>query len=110
MLIRFTYTIPVLIPAYLYQVESLLAAKVLGGGSMVNGMVYARGSSYDYDDWAANGATGWSYNDVLPYFLRSENIQIPEFQKSGKNLCSTYLIFICEHTKTKKHDQSLAFG
>ncbi|KAL5015797.1 hypothetical protein ScPMuIL_005386 [Solemya velum] len=64
------------------QVESLLAAKVLGGGSMVNGMVYARGSSYDYDDWAANGATGWSYNDVLPYFLRSENIQIPELQKS----------------------------
>lgn len=47
--------------------------KVLGGSSSVNGMVYFRGHPGDFDDWAANGAEGWSYADVLPYFIRSEN-------------------------------------
>jgi len=47
--------------------------KVLGGSSSVNGMVYFRGHPKDYDDWAAMGNKGWSYAEVLPYFLRSEN-------------------------------------
>jgi choline dehydrogenase-like flavoprotein len=48
--------------------------KVLGGSSSVNGMVYFRGHPGDFDDWAAvEGATGWAYRDVLPYFLRSED-------------------------------------
>ena len=46
-------------------------------------MVYIRGSRHDFDDWAANGCTGWSYKDVLPYFIKSENVQIPELQNSG---------------------------
>jgi choline dehydrogenase-like flavoprotein len=45
----------------------------LGGSSTINAMVYLRGQREDYDEWAANGATGWSWRDVLPYFLRSEN-------------------------------------
>ena len=46
--------------------------KVLGGSSSLNAMVYIRGNRADYDGWAAGGATGWSYDDVLPYFIRSE--------------------------------------
>jgi choline dehydrogenase-like flavoprotein len=47
--------------------------KVLGGSSSVNAMIYARGHRQDYDDWAAQGNPGWSWNDVLPYFKRSED-------------------------------------
>jgi choline dehydrogenase-like flavoprotein len=47
----------------------------LGGSSSINGMVYSRGHPLDYDDWAAAGASGWSYAEVLPYFIRSENNQ-----------------------------------
>ena len=46
--------------------------KCLGGTSSINGMVYSRGHPLDYDEWAALGATGWSWRDVLPYFRRSE--------------------------------------
>lgn len=47
--------------------------RVLGGCSSINGMVYIRGHHKDYDDWAAAGNRGWSYREVLPYFIRSEN-------------------------------------
>ncbi len=47
--------------------------KVVGGSGSINGMVYSRGHPRDYDDWAAAGATGWSFAEVLPYFTRSEN-------------------------------------
>ena len=46
--------------------------KILGGCSTVNGMLYVRGNRKNYDDWAASGCDGWSYDDVLPYFKRSE--------------------------------------
>ena len=46
--------------------------KVLGGSSAINGMVYLRGHALDYEAWAAAGATGWGYADVLPYFRRLE--------------------------------------
>lgn len=44
----------------------------LGGSSAINAMVYIRGNAYDYDNWAALGCTGWAFEDVLPYFKRSE--------------------------------------
>lgn len=47
--------------------------KVLGGTSSINGMVYSRGHPGDYDEWAELGAQGWSWDEVLPYFRRSEN-------------------------------------
>lgn len=47
--------------------------KVIGGSSSINGMVYVRGHAKDYDTWAAMGADGWSYADVLPYFKRMEH-------------------------------------
>ncbi len=46
--------------------------KTLGGSSAVNGMVYIRGQKEDYDNWASAGNSGWSYDDLLPYFIKSE--------------------------------------
>ncbi len=47
--------------------------KVLGGSSSINGLLYIRGQAADYDGWRQSGCEGWSYDDVLPYFRRSEN-------------------------------------
>lgn len=46
--------------------------RTLGGGSSVNAMLYIRGQAQDYDTWRDLGCTGWGYDDVLPYFIRSE--------------------------------------
>ena len=47
--------------------------KVIGGSSSINGMVYVRGHARDFDHWAEQGATGWAFADVLPYFKRQEH-------------------------------------
>jgi choline dehydrogenase len=46
---------------------------MLGGSSSMNAMIYIRGNRADYDGWAAGGATGWSFADLFPYFLRAED-------------------------------------
>ncbi|MHC8495052.1 GMC family oxidoreductase [Thalassospira sp. SM2505] len=51
--------------------------KVLGGCSSINGMIYMRGQAADYDRWVVEGATGWGWDDVLPYFIKSENYHSP---------------------------------
>ena len=55
--------------------------KVLGGSSSINGMLYVRGQALDYDTWAQLGNRGWSFDDVLPYFKRSEH-----FERGGDEL------------------------
>ena len=47
--------------------------RVLGGSSSINGMLYVRGAAADFDGWAQMGCRGWSYDDVLPYFVKSED-------------------------------------
>ena len=49
--------------------------KLLGGSSSINGLVYVRGNKLDYDTWAQMGNTGWSYDDVAPFFKKMENYQ-----------------------------------
>jgi choline dehydrogenase-like flavoprotein len=58
------------------RVLSYTQAKVIGGGSSINAQIYTRGAAADYDAWErVEGATGWSYRAVLPYFKRAENNQ-----------------------------------
>jgi choline dehydrogenase-like flavoprotein len=60
--------------------------RVLGGSGSINGMVYFRGHPRDFDDWAAMGNPGWSYREVLPYFVRSEsNDSFPGSPYHGQN-------------------------
>ena len=47
--------------------------KTLGGSSSINGLLYIRGQARDYDIWRQQGNTGWGWDDVLPYFIKSEN-------------------------------------
>src|SRR5271165_1529874 len=49
--------------------------KVLGGSSSINGLIYIRGQKEDFDLWRQLGCTGWSFDDVLPYFRKSEDQQ-----------------------------------
>jgi len=72
--------------------------KTLGGSSSINGLLYIRGQEQDYDMWRQLGNVGWSWKDVLPYFLKSENTAIPVFKRYY--LAPTY-------TKSKKESIAL---
>jgi choline dehydrogenase len=66
--------------------------KTLGGSSSINAMLYVRGNPWDYDHWAALGNPGWTYDEVLPLFKRSENNEqfVNEFHGQGGPLNVTY--------------------
>ncbi|HEY7647064.1 MAG TPA: GMC family oxidoreductase N-terminal domain-containing protein [Hyphomicrobiales bacterium] len=57
--------------------------KVLGGSSSINGMIYMRGQARDYDGWRQLGNTGWGWDDVLPYFRKSEDYALGEDESHG---------------------------
>ena len=60
------------IPALHDRQMVLLEGKVMGGSSSINGMIYTRGHSREYDQWRDMGCDGWGFEDTRPYFLRSE--------------------------------------
>jgi choline dehydrogenase len=66
--------------------------RLLGGTSSINGMLYVRGQKEDYDSWEAAGNKGWSYDSVLPYFLKSENGQelLQAASANGQNIDPQY--------------------
>ena len=57
--------------------------KVLGGSSSINGLLYVRGQSADYDNWAQMGARGWSWDEVLPYFRKAQHQERGECEHHG---------------------------
>jgi choline dehydrogenase-like flavoprotein len=59
--------------------------KTLGGSSAVNAMIYMRGNPTDYDGWAKEGAPGWSYQEILPYFIKSESNQRGDERFHGRS-------------------------
>lgn len=59
--------------------------KVMGGSSTINYMIYTRGHPKDYDNWAAAGNEGSSYREVMPYFLKSEDMAIPGLAQDTKH-------------------------
>lgn len=56
--------------------------RVLGGSGLFSSAQYSRGSKQDFDNWAASGCKGWSYKEVLPYFLKSEDVLIDDLKSS----------------------------
>ncbi|MEU1272303.1 GMC family oxidoreductase N-terminal domain-containing protein [Streptomyces sp. NPDC005799] len=91
--------------------------RVLGGSSALNGMIYVRGHRSDYDDWAkVHGATGWSYDEVLPYFRRSEDFEdgpsrfhgtggpLPVTRNHAPNPVSVAFVAACEQYGIPRND------
>nr|CAD7588849.1 unnamed protein product [Timema genevievae] len=66
-------------------------SRVLGGTSTINGMLYVRGNRRDYDNWALAGSIGWSYDEVLPYFKKSEDMQVERYLNSSFHKTEGYL-------------------
>ncbi|MBP02343.1 MAG: glucose-methanol-choline oxidoreductase [Rhodospirillaceae bacterium] len=66
------------------KVDLWPAGKVLGGSSAINGMLYVRGQSQDYDRWAEAGCDGWAYADILPVFKRLESTIIGDGELRGR--------------------------
>ena len=65
--------------------------KVIGGSSVIGSMIYSRGNSKDYDRWAAYGNPGWSYEEILKYFKRAEDMRIYEYMFSPYHGTDGYL-------------------
>lgn len=67
------------------KVFNYTQAKVIGGGSAINAQIYTRGAAQDYDEWRQMGCEGWSYEEVLPYFKKSENNDTYDGRYHGKD-------------------------
>jgi choline dehydrogenase len=77
---------------------------VLGGSSAINAMIFVRGHKTDFDNWVDAGATGWGYEDVLPYFMEMES-----FEPGGKNRGTDGPLFVTQPKDGHKHEGAQAF-
>ena len=66
------------------KVFNYTQAKVIGGGSAINAQIYTRGAAQDYDEWRQMGCDGWNYEEVLPYFKKSEDNDTFQGRYHGK--------------------------
>jgi len=91
--------------------------KILGGSTSINGLVYNRGQAEDFDQWALAGNTGWSYQELLPYFRKSETFGGSESQFRGSTgplrisepeqshpLCDSFIGAVAGLTGVPKHN------
>lgn len=60
------------------------AGRVIGGGTVLNGMVFDRGSAGDYDRWETLGNPGWTFEKLFPYFKKAEKFTPPELELKAK--------------------------
>ena len=67
------------------RILPLPRGKVLGGSSSINGMIYIRGHREDYNTWANLGCNGWGWEDILPYFKKSENYKLGKNRYHGED-------------------------
>uniref|UniRef100_A0A8D8Z3B6 Glucose dehydrogenase [FAD, quinone] n=1 Tax=Cacopsylla melanoneura TaxID=428564 RepID=A0A8D8Z3B6_9HEMI len=67
------------------------SGRAVGGGSVINNNIYTRGNPNDFDRWLEAGNEGWGYADVLPYFKKSEDIDVPELKRSEFHGVGGYL-------------------
>ncbi|MEM9754844.1 MAG: GMC family oxidoreductase N-terminal domain-containing protein [Pseudomonadota bacterium] len=77
---------------------------VLGGTSALNAMIYARGHRTDFESWVSMGATGWGFEDVLPYFIEMESYEL-----GGDNRGTSGPLFISQPEDSLKHEGAVAF-
>ncbi len=86
------------------RIHSWPRGNVLGGTSALNAMIFARGHRTDYDNWASMGATGWSFEDVLPHFIAMES-----YEPGGENRGTEGPLFISQPKDEHKHEGAIAF-
>lgn len=84
--------------------------RALGGTSVINFLIYQRGHRRDFDSWSLAGNDGWSYADVLPYFIKSERNRIPELVRSPYHGHRGYLDIEYAGYQTELVDAFLAAG
>ncbi|MEM7696084.1 MAG: GMC family oxidoreductase N-terminal domain-containing protein [Pseudomonadota bacterium] len=77
---------------------------VLGGTSALNAMIFARGHRTDFESWVSMGATGWGFEDVLPFFMEMET-----FELGGENRGTSGPLFISQPEDPFKHEGATAF-
>ncbi len=82
------------------------SGRVLGGCSSINGMLYVRGQPLDYDTWSELGNPGWSYEDVLPYFKKSEHYEGQGNDSRGK----AGLLHVCDPEERHVLGEALIFA
>lgn len=84
--------------------------RILGGTSVLNFLIYTRGNRRDYDNWSELGNRGWSYKEVLPYFIKTENVKIPSLRNSPYRGKSGYLDVENAQFVSKLHRSFIAAG
>lgn len=78
--------------------------KVMGGSSVLNYMIFSRGHKKDYDNWEKLGNVGWSYKDILPYYMKLENYTVKGFENSPLHNSDGYLSVTSIPYRTKLAD------
>lgn len=75
---------------------------MIGGSSAMNAMGFVRGSRFDFEQWEREGATGWGYDKVLPYFKKLENAKLTDYGNCGNTFQQCILSIISKRICFRK--------